>query len=149
MLQGSVAREEEREDSDLDVTVVRPDGVVPRLNEVLSAENHGPMTRIRVQGVDVDVNWLFASELLERVRTRGAVDWFMFHEGVPVHDPEGLAARCQAAIREWFAARPEILAAWRRQQAAVERRKRDPSAPLAFATQPEFCAHLAGRLREG
>ena len=143
-LQGSVARGDERPDSDIDITVVlsRPEPLV--FNEIIARENHFGMTRARLDpfGVDVDVNWLSATELLETVESQGAVGWWMFYRGTPIHDPKGLAKRCHEAISDWFGANPGIAAEWEKQQAEVERHKRDPRHVLRHPAQPEFCAHL-------
>jgi predicted nucleotidyltransferase len=143
-LQGSVARGEERPDSDIDLTVVtsRADGLP--FNEFISRENHFAMTRVRLEkhDVDVDINWLSVDELVDLVKTHGASDWWMFYRGTPVHDPGGSARRCHRTISEWFDRNPSVAEAWNRQQAEVEKHKKNPEHALRFSTQPAFCAHL-------
>jgi hypothetical protein len=142
MLQGSVARGCEREDSDVDVTVVTSDREDLAFNEILNPGNHGAMTRVVVDGVNVDINWIRASELLEQGAARGFAGWWMFRHGRPVQDPEGLAARCQAEIVAWFESQPAVAAAWARQQELLEAHKRDRSRELEFPTFGAFHAHV-------
>jgi predicted nucleotidyltransferase len=143
-LQGSVARGDERESSDIDLTVVIPRSALVRENELLSADNHWRMRLVHDEatGVKLDINWVGAEELLELVAERGAIAWYMFKNGKTLRDPAGLVARCATAISAWFEARPAVLEAWDRQQTAVEAFKRDPSRPLEFPTQPAFLRHL-------
>lgn len=149
-LQGSVARGDERPDSDIDITVVlsRPEPLV--FNEIITRGNHFGMTRARLDPfeVDVDVNWLTQSELLDIIERYGAVGWWMFYRGTPIHDPTGLAKKCQEAISGWFEAHPGIAAEWERQQAEVELRKKDPRHVLRHPTQPGFCAYLTKLLEK-
>jgi predicted nucleotidyltransferase len=144
LLQGSVARGDERPESDIDLTVVLSISEPLAYNEVIARENRYGMIRIHLDewDVDVDVNWLTADELLEIVRTRGATDWWMFYRGAAVHDPAGHAGRCHEAISNWFDRNPNVADAWSLQQAEVEKRKLDPGHPIRFETQPAFCAHL-------
>jgi len=144
LLQGSVSRGEETDGSDLDVTVVVPDGTEIVPNDLIHEGNRFGMCRVdaEVYGVAVDINWLHLSDLTRIVRERGAYSWFMFATGRAVHDPEGLAAGGQKLCRAWFAAHPEVRHAWEAQQARVARAKADPTVTLEFPTQPEFVAHL-------
>jgi hypothetical protein len=72
----------------------------------------------------------------------------MFAFGKPIHDPLGLARRCQHSLRQWYDQHPGIVAAWDRQQAKWDRRKVDPDYPLDFPTQREFCEHLVSLCSE-
>lgn len=143
-LQGSVARGQERADSDIDLTVILSPAGPHQFNRLIREDNHYGMRVIPVEecGVTLDINWLRVDELLRIVRDRGAGDWWMFYQGQTIHDPAGLAERCQDAIAEWFERNPAITEAWRRQQQEIQRHKQDPDYPLAFANQPAFSAYL-------
>ena len=143
-LQGSVARGQEQPDSDIDLTVVLSQEGPRRFNRIIREDNHFGMRLIPVEecGVQLDINWLRVDELLGIVRDRGAFDWWMFHQGRTIHDPAGLAKRCQDAMAEWFERHPAVAEAWRRQEQEVQRHKQDASHPLAYANQPAFCAYL-------
>lgn len=146
-LQGSVSRGEEREDSDVDLTVLLTLAELPRENALLNATNRGRMIRTRDEalGLNVDVNWLSEQELIERVDRHGALDWYMFLVGETVHDPAGAVARCRARIARWYDDHPRALRAWQQQHVELSRRRRDPTHPLEFETQPAFVAHLIER----
>jgi hypothetical protein len=144
-LQGSVASGAERPDSDIDLTVVVPGASLVRENDLLWADNHWRMRLVHdsTTGLNLDINWVGVQELLTLVAQRGAAAWFMFLTAVTLRDPSGLVARCETAIANWFHTNPAILAAWHRQQLAVDSFKRDPAKLLEFATQPAFLQHLA------
>jgi predicted nucleotidyltransferase len=150
-LQGSLARGTERDDSDVDLTVVLdPAAPAPRFNEFLNPQNHGGMIRVWVDrfGVNVDINWIYESDLVALSHTSAALGWYMFAIGRPLYDPQNRAQRCQDSLRKWFDAHPEILRAWEAQQVAVNRHKHEPGHALEFPTQPAFCAHLRHLLGE-
>lgn len=144
-LQGSLARNTERVDSDIDLTVVVPAGGLMRENELLAAANHWVMQLVEHQatGTRVDINWVTAPELLDLIARRGASAWYMFFRGTTLRDPLGLVASCESAIAGWFEAQPAVLQAWDEQQAKVEAFKRARTGPLEFPTQPAFLQHLA------
>jgi predicted nucleotidyltransferase len=143
-LQGSVARGEERADSDVDLTVVVPSAGLIRENELLFADNHWRMRRIidPFTQVSIDVNWIGVSELLDSVEAHGASAWYMFFKGNTLRDPRGVVELSAETISSWFLGHPRVLDAWNRQQVAVENFKKDPNLPLQFPTQPEFLRHL-------
>lgn len=72
----------------------------------------------------------------------------MFFLGKTLRDPLGLVARCEATISEWFRAHPTVLAAWQRQQQAVQAFKSDPAQPPDFPTQPALLSYLESRLNQ-
>jgi hypothetical protein len=90
-LQGSVARGDERVDSDIDMTVVVPGDALLRDNELLSTGNHWSMRLVQDEttGVTLNINWVCADELLELVKHRGAAAWYMFLKGSTLRDPAG------------------------------------------------------------
>jgi hypothetical protein len=130
----------------VDLTVVLNNPENMKYNEIITEGNHGPMIRVHLEAFDVnvDVNWLSASELRAHVAEHGAADWYMFLNGKAIHDPRDIAKDCRNEIRGWFEAHPQIFEAWERQQAEVEKRKRNPEYPLEFPTQPGFLKHLRG-----
>lgn len=150
-LQGSVARGNERADSDIDLTVVVPGDALLRDNELLSNSNHWSMRLLHDEttGATLNINWVGADELLELVKHTGAAAWYMFLKGSTLRDPAGVIAVCEAAIAGWFQANPVILAAWNRQQAAVEAFKKELAPALEFPTQPAFLRHLESTMLLG
>src|SRR6185503_14723479 len=64
-LQGSVARGQERLDSDIDLIIVVPEGGLQRPNELLCADNHWSMQLVHdaPTGMKLDINWVTAPEL--------------------------------------------------------------------------------------
>jgi hypothetical protein len=118
-------------------------------DDFLGPQNHGSMTRVVVGGVNVDVNWLRRSELLEKSGGEGYAAWWLFRNGRPIHDPEGYAAECQAAIRAWFERQPAVRAAWVRQQERLDARKGDPSVELEYPTFGDFHHYVRTLLEKG
>jgi predicted nucleotidyltransferase len=143
-LQGSVARGEERPDSDVDLTVILTVGSLASTNDLIHKNNHmsGSLVHVKECLVDVDINWIREAELAELVRARGAFDWFMFLVGTSVHDPVGAAERSHGLIKNWFDRNPAVLEAWKSQQLEVGRGKREEGHLLQFDTQPKFCEYL-------
>ena len=146
-LQGSVARGHERVDSDIDITIVVPGSGLVRANELLSEDKHWRMRLVHDEttAMKLDINWVGVDELLALVEKRGAAAWYMFLTGSTLRDPAGVVGLCHAAIARWFQARPAVLEAWNRQQAAVEARKANRTSTLEFPTQPAFLNYLEPR----
>lgn len=150
-LQGSVARGVEREDSDIDLCIViDPSGRELRFNEFLNDANHGAQIRVVAEptGVNVDINWIYVPDLIEISQSSLAIWWHMFAFGRPIHDPLGIAKRCQDHLRAWYDKHPGIVQEWDKQQVEWDRRKIDPAYKLEFPTQYEFCRHLTSIYRK-
>jgi len=113
-LQGSVARGEERPESDIDLAVVFDDSIsAPKFNELLIENNRGVQIRVLLEpyDVNVDINWVYEGDLLAISQSPSALAWYMFAFGRAIHDSKRRAQRCQDALQKWFESHPQILSA--------------------------------------
>ncbi|MDP8252867.1 MAG: nucleotidyltransferase domain-containing protein [Candidatus Kaelpia aquatica] len=142
VLQGSVADGCERQDSDIDVFVVCSTAR-PNMNDYIQGDNRGNMrAKGPIEGIIVDIGWEYCESLAGTIQKEGAAGWFMFSQGIITHDPQGLARRCQDAMRAWFEANPTIARAWGKQQRDVRSRKVNPSHPMEYPTFHDFFVHV-------
>jgi hypothetical protein len=146
VLQGSVAKRRERPESDIDFTVVLNDRDVNsiRYNRLINPANHGGMIRVRdeVLGLNIDINWRFASSLAADIEQHGAREWFIFTYGEVLHDPKGLARHCQQAGRKYFDAHPRVFQAWTEHSEIYYQHKLDPGMPIKYPRWGDFAAYL-------
>jgi hypothetical protein len=142
VLQGSVAAGCERPDSDIDLFVVCST-TTPRFNDYIQSDNRGNMrAKGPIEGIIVDIGWECCESLATTIERKGAAGWFMFSQGIIIHDPQGLAKRCQDAMHAWFEENPSIARAWAKQQQDVRSRKVHPDHPMEYPTFHDFVVHL-------
>ncbi|MHC5036245.1 MAG: GNAT family N-acetyltransferase [Planctomycetota bacterium] len=142
MLQGSVRDGTEREDSDIDITIVVPDDGVIAHNKFVNPENQGQMIRAFHRGIPIDINWFTHAQMTGIFRERGAHGFFLFSNGEILSDPLGLAEACQALAGKYFDEHPDIKEAWVRQHEAVRKSKTDPTVKLKHPKWQDFMASL-------
>jgi predicted nucleotidyltransferase len=127
---GSVQRGEERPDSDLDLFVVFAGGGHVHLEHEQSAE-----------GVKIDLALFPEAAFLRDVETQWYKFW-MFARAEIVHDPSGIAGRCQKTALTYFRRHPQIDRAWEQQLAEVRLHKADRSYQLTYWTWNDFISHI-------
>jgi len=143
VLQGSVAFGTERPGSDVDLTIVT-NGDPLSENDLINRTNRGSMIRARLPNieVDIDINWESFARLEARFLSSGAMQWYIFSHGEVLHDPLGLARRCQSIGREYFERNPRLATAWKIQNAEVAKKKRSPDHVLQYSTWSDFARYL-------
>ena len=139
LLAGSLARGEEREDSDIDLHVClsrKPEQFTDLIGEHNYQRWHVCAER---EGIKIDVGWRLLDRL-EREWSGPLVHYYML-VGQSIRDPTGGQARWLAAQRRWLDQRPWLEEVWARQLEEVSRHKKDPSYPLRF-NEREFYDYL-------
>lgn len=140
LLVGSLARGEEREDSDIDLHVCLSREPEHR-NDLIGEHNYQHMhVCTERQGIKIDIGWRLLDSL-EREWSRPNVHYY-FMIGKSIRDPSGGQARWLDIQRRWLDQRPWLEEIWEHQLQEMSRHKKDPSHPLRFKEQ-EFYAYLS------
>jgi hypothetical protein len=150
MLTGSTARGEEHPDSDLDINVIINDDSEIAFNDIINENTRGGMVEMHLDqfDVDMDINWLYTSQLMTVAGMKSACGWYAFANGVLVHDPSGIGAQVQKAFKDWFDNHPVIIKAWEKQQVEVEKHNNDPDYEMDYPTHGDFCNRLIEIMKE-
>lgn len=123
---GSVGRGDERLDSDLDVMVVyQGDGDL----------KWDPGARIAEANLKVDLAIFPEAALRKLSQTRWFVLW-EFSQAEIVHDPTGVAERCQAVVRQRMGEHPEVARVWGELMVAVRRSKKETGVSMPYGGRP-------------
>ena len=138
---GSLARGEEREDSDIDIYVFlsrEPD----HFGDLIYEENRECMLhRTKREGIEVDVGWRLLSSLETEVPQEATIVPYYFLVGKVARDPSGALTRWLHLIQQWIDQHAWVAKRWDRQLEEVRRHKSDPSYRLQYS-EKEFYAHI-------
>jgi hypothetical protein len=112
VLIGSVARGEERPESDLDLNIFLPDDDgVSQPSPYIDGDNRWQLKIKRdVNGIRIDIAWETYERLAEHLQGDGAADCWPFSNGKILHDPRRMVEPCLANARKWFDEHPDTAA---------------------------------------
>jgi hypothetical protein len=151
---GSVGRGDERSESDLDLMVLTELSklISDRLtwdefrggevgDEIPVRVHHG-----RIDGIGVDVHSCTPQNRLAVVRD---IPHISYGEVLILRDPTGVAGKCKETACAYFAAHPDIAAAFAEQERELLRHKMDAGHDLAFPERDGFLRHVEKRFGLG
>ena len=107
---GSVARGQQRPESDLDLNIFVPDDDVNCYKSpYIDKDNKWQLKmKCHVQGVRIDVAWETYQGLENHLRGDGPIHCWPFSNGKIFHDPSGTVARCLTVAQRWFQEHADI-----------------------------------------
>ncbi len=141
LLGGSLARDEERDDSDIDLVAFlsrEPEVLTDLVGEGNRSHMHVFAER---DGIKIDIGWKLLDSLPEEIPNSTE---FVFYPAVRwkvVRDPSGRLGRHLQAIRRWAEGRQWLTELWDQQLEEMRRHKKDASYPIKYK-EKEFYAHL-------
>ena len=135
VLIGSVARNAQRSDSDLDLNIIFPRDEYPADRSPWSADDNRWQLQLKevVQVIRIDVAWETQQGLLKRLNSEDAINCWPFANGTILRDPCDVAGPCLEIAKKWFSQRPEVASRFEQQYTEAKRkqlesRKRDHKA---------------------
>ena len=104
VLIGSVARGQERPESDVDLNVILPnDDVNYHKSPYVDRDNRWQLRMKRhVQGIRIDIAWETYQGLEKRLQRDGPFYCWPFSNGKILHDPHGMVDPFLSVARRWF-----------------------------------------------
>ena len=110
VLIGSVARGQERPESDIDLNIFLPEGdAISHASPYVDHDNRWQLrVKSKMRGVRIDVAWETYQGLKERLRRDGPINCWPFSNGVVLYDCSEAVAPCLHLARTWFEERPEV-----------------------------------------
>ncbi len=151
---GSVGRGVERPESDLDLMVMTElyKLIAERLtwdevrigydgDEIPVRLHHG-----KIDGIGVDLHCCTPQNRLAVVRD---IPHIAYGKVLILRDPTGVASRCEATVRAYFDARPEMDAVFVEQERELLRHKMDSGHSLRFPERTDFMRHVESRFGIG
>lgn len=125
VLIGSVARGDERPESDIDLNIVFPGDDCPvREGSYVDDDNRWQLVvRDVVDGIRVDVAWETQSALLRRLRSNDVLKCWPFSNGLVLHDPLDIATPCLRIAKQWYRRHADVAERFEREYAEAKRRR--------------------------
>jgi len=141
VLGGSMARNEEREDSDIDVFVWLSREPT-QFTDLIAEDNrdcwHSYTDR---EGIQIDIGWQLLGSLRDEIPADTPMIPYVFTRAKIIRDPSGKVTQWVQAMRHWLDHNQWVEEVWSKQYEEICRHKKDPSYPLQYDEQA-FIAHL-------
>jgi len=121
VLIGSVARGNERPQSDLDLNLFfSGSGTLPQ-HAYIGEDNRWQLKiKDELRGIRIDVAWETYDGLEERLQGDSPRDCWSFSRSEILYDPSGKLASCQALAQQWFQEHPAVTEQFEREYAAAK-----------------------------
>ena len=141
VLGGSMARDEEREDSDIDLFVFLSREPA-RFTDLIARGNRNRWhTYTKREGIAIDLGWDLLNSLPDEIPDSKEMVPYAFVRAKIIRDPSGKVGLWVQAMRHWLDRNQWVEEVWSKSYEEMRHHKKDPSYPLKYDEQG-FIAHL-------